>query len=224
MEEYSIEVTKREVIGKQVKGLRRAGQTPAILYGPNLDPIPIAMDTRVAERVLADVSSSSMINIVVDGKAYPTLVRERQRDIISGRLLHVDFQVVSLTELVRTTVNLVLEGEALAVSEKEGVLVPGLDSVDVEGYPQDLPSRIVVDLSVLEEVGDTIYVRDLSVPPKVTILNEPDEMVVLVTAQSYEELPEEVEEVVVEGEEPEIIGRGRREEAEAEEEAEADEA
>jgi large subunit ribosomal protein L25 len=212
MEEIVLQAKNRNVIGKQVKALRRQGGLPAILYG-SIDPQPITLDAHGAERVLNSVTSSHLITIEVDGAPHSVLVRERQRNPLTGHLIHVDFQVVSLTEKLRARVLLDLVGDAPAVKDHSGVLVTGLESLDVECYPQDLPERITIDLSILREIGDAIYVRDLNLPEAVEVLAEPEEMVILVTAPEAEPVEEEEEVVVeaVEGE-PEVIERGKKEE------------
>ncbi len=211
MEEILFEAMEREVTGKKVKALRRLGVLPAVLYGGGVEAFPVSFIAKDVSRDLSRLSSSSLVRIKVAGKEYPALVREKQRDVLTGELLHLDFQVVSLTETVRADVNIIQEGEAPAILMLNAILVSGLETLDVEGLPQDLPRNIIVDLSGLEELGDTIYVRDLDIPPNVTVLNEPDEMVVLVSGQDYIEEEEELEEELLEeGEEPEVIEKGRR--------------
>ncbi len=212
MEEIVLQAKQRRVIGKQVNALRRQGGLPAILYG-SIDPLPITLDAHSAERVLNSVTSSHLITVDVEGSSHSVLVRERQRNPLTGHLIHVDFQVVSLTEKLRASVLLDLVGDAPAVKDHSGVLVTGLESLDVECFPQDLPERITIDLSILREIGDAIYVRDLNLPEAVEVLAEPEEMVILVTAPEAEPVEEE-EEVVVEAEEgePEVIERGKKEE------------
>jgi large subunit ribosomal protein L25 len=214
MEEIVLQAKQRNVIGKQVKALRRQGGLPAILYG-SIDSQPITLDAHDAERVLQSVTSSHLITIDVEGSPHSVLVRERQRNPLTGHLIHVDFQVVSLTEKLHASVLLDLVGDAPAVKDHSGVLVTGLESLDVECYPQDLPERITIDLSILREIGDAIYVRDLSIPEAVEVLVDSDEMVILVTAPEAEPVEEEEEEegiVEVEEGEPEVIERGKKEE------------
>lgn len=214
MEEIVLQANKRDVIGKQVKALRRQGGLPAILYG-SIDPLAIALDAHDAERVLQSVTSSQLITVEVEGSPHSVLVRERQRNPLTGHLIHVDFQVVSLTEKLRANVLLDLVGEAPAVKEHSGVLVTGLEALEVVCFPKDLPERVTIDLSILGEIGDAIYVRDLHLPEAVEVLQEPDEMVILVTAPEAEPIEEEEEEAVeVEEEEPELIERGKKEEEE----------
>ena len=213
MEEIVLQAKKRNVIGKQVKALRRQGGLPAILYG-SIDPLAISLDAHNAERVLQSVTSSHLITVEVEGSPHSVLVRERQRNPLTGHLIHVDFQVVSLTKKLRANVLLDLVGDAPAVKEHSGVLVTGLESLEVECFPQDLPERITIDLSILGEIGDAIYVRDLHLPDVVEVLEDPDEMVILVTAQEAEPVEEEEEAAEAVEEEPEVIERGKREEEE----------
>jgi large subunit ribosomal protein L25 len=154
----------------------------------------------------------------LDGEKHLALVRERQRDFIRGTLKHIDFQVVSMKEKLRTSVSVVIVGESPAVKDFNGVLVTGLDEVEVECFPQDLPERIMADISGLKQIGDAIYVRNLVISEKVEVLEDPNEVVVVVTAQAAEEVEEVVVEEVVA--EPELIEKGKKEE---EEEGEAEE-
>lgn len=213
MEKLVIQATRRSVTGKKVGALRRDGKLPGILYGYQIESTPILMELREASRVLAHASSSQLITINLDGKEFATLVREKQRDFIKGTLLHVDFQVVSLTEKIRTSVGIELSGTSPAVKDYNGVIVQELDEVEVEALPQDLPDKLVVDISGLTKIGDAIFVRDLNLPSSVEILNEPDEVVVIVTGAAPEISEEEISEEISE---PEVIERGKKEEEEIE--------
>lgn len=227
MEKVVLKATKRDVTGKQVNALRRAGKLPAVIYGRHTEPVSITLDARTAGIVLSKVSSSSLITVDVDGKEYPALVRERQRDYIRDTLKHVDFLAVSLTEQIRADVRIEITGISPAVKDLDAVLVTGLHSLSVECLPTALPDRIVVDISVLAQVGDAIHVRDLQTPEKVRVLSDPDEMVVVATyakIEVEEVAPAAVEGAVpleaegVEGAEPELsVERGKKEEEGAEE-------
>ncbi|MCX8061598.1 MAG: 50S ribosomal protein L25 [Anaerolineales bacterium] len=208
MENIVIEATKREVIGKKVKALRRQGKLPAVVYGHQFSALPILLDYRQASRSLAGISSSHLIDLIVDGQKIPVLVRERQHHPISGNLLHIDFLAVSMTEALRTFVPLEFEGESPAVKDYGGVLVIGLEEIEVECLPKDLPEKITVDLSKLEKIGDGIYIKDLVMPTGVEVLSDGDEMVALITAPEGEE----VEAEIGEGFEPEVIEKGKKEE------------
>lgn len=211
MEKIVLNAQHREVIGKQVKALRRQGRLPAVLYGRGVQPIPVSLDFREANRILPGITSSHLVTIDVDGEQHTALVREKQFHPVQGKLVHVDFMVVSMTERLRAYVSLQLEGEAPAVENLNGVLVTGLEEIEVECLPQYLPERIHVNISSLDEIGSALYVRDLQLDANVRVLTEGGEMVVLITAPEAEE-EEEVEEA---GElEPEVIERGKKEEEE----------
>ena len=209
MDKIVLKAVRREVIGKQVKALRREGKLPAVVYGYGLDATPIVLDARDASRILAGVGPSTLVYVNIDGKEHAALVRERQFEVLLRELLHVDFQAVSLKESVRASVNVILgDEEAPVVKDHGALLILGQETVEIECLPQDLPERIMVDVSVLKEVGDSITVGDLTVPEGVTILDDPEGMVVVATYP--EAAPAEGEEEEDEfGAEPERIARDR---------------
>lgn len=210
MKKVVLEATRRPVTGKKVGALRREGKLPAVIYGHHVETTPILLDLHTASQVLHTLTASQIVTIALEGKEHSALVREKQRNYVKNVLLHVDFQVVSLTEKIRASVQINLDGVSPAVKDYNGVVVSGLDAIQVEAFPQDLPDRITIDLSVLKSIGDAIYVRDLPVPAKVTVLDHPDEMVVNVTGVA----PEEAAEELPTSAEPEVIEKGKKEEEE----------
>lgn len=221
MDKVVLKATKRDVTGKQVNALRRSGRLPAVIYGRHTEPVNITLDAHDASLALSKVGSSSLISIEVDGTEFPALVRERQRDYIKDRLLHVDFLAVSLTEKLRAEVRLELTGVSPAVKDSDAVLVTGLHTLTVECLPADLPELLLVDIGSLVKVGDSIHVRDVSLGDKVQILDDPDEMIVNATYAKIEvEAAPVVAEAAVapeaEAGEPELsVERGKKEEEEA---------
>jgi large subunit ribosomal protein L25 len=187
MEKVVIKATKRDVVGKQVKALRRAGQLPAVIYGRHNEPINVSLDAHSASLALVKVTSSSLVTLDVDGTEYPVLVREKQRDYIKNRLLHVDFLAVSLTEKLRTAVSLNFVGVSLAVKDFGAVFVHNLEQFHVECLPTDLPERIDVDISPLARIGDGVRVKDVVVPDNIRVLENPDTMVAVASAPKVEE-------------------------------------
>lgn len=210
--EVVLKATRREVTGKHVKVLRREGQLPAVIYGHSVKPLAITLDAHEASLALAGISSSTFVTIDLDGEQHSALVREKQRDYVRNRLVHVDFQVVSQNETIRAAVRIDLHGESPAVREFNAVIVQQLNQVEVEAFPRDLPERFIVDISKLEEVGNSIAVSDLEISDKVTLLTSPDEIVVVATGAAPEEVEEEVAEATAS--EPELIERGKKEEDE----------
>src|SRR5512138_3787370 len=161
MEKVVLNATKRDVVGKQVKALRREGKLPAVIYGRHTEPVNINLDTHTASMALAKLTSSSLVTIDVDGTEYPALVREKQRDYIKNRLLHVDFLAVSMSEKLRTRVSVHFIGVSPAVKDHNAVMVHNLEELEVECLPADLPERIDLDISVLARPGDGIRVKDV---------------------------------------------------------------
>jgi large subunit ribosomal protein L25 len=228
MEKVVLKATKREVVGKQVKALRREGKLPAVIYGRHNEPVNIELDARAAGRTLAKATSSSLVTIELDGKEYPSLVREKQRDFIKNTLLHVDFLAVSLSEKLRASVALRFKGVSLAVKDFNAILVHNIEQLNVECLPADLPEYIEVDVSVLKTPGDGIRVGELQVAEKVHVLDDADMMVAVAAASRIEEAMAELEEAdaavlgeaaaTAEGEEPELsVERGKKEDEEDEE-------
>jgi large subunit ribosomal protein L25 len=216
MEKVVLKAEKRDVIGKQVKAMRRAGKLPAVIYGRHTEPMNISLDSHTASLVLGKLTSSSLVTIDLDGNQYPALVREKQRDYIKNRLLHVDFLAVSLTESLHASVAVNIIGVSMAVKDFNAVLVKNLESLEVECLPTDLPERIDVDITALARPGDGIRVRDLTVSDKVRLLNDPDTMVVVATFAKVEEevaaVPGAEGVTPVEGEPELAVERGKKEE------------
>lgn len=186
MDKIVLEATKREVTGKQVKVLRREGKLPAIVYGYGVESMPIVLDHKSSSRILANAESSSLIMISLDGKEYPTLVREKQWDYIRRSLTHVDFQVVSMTELIAAHVRIELIGVSAAVKNFDAILLTGLNELEVEALPANLPESIEIDISGLVNIGDGIFVRDIVVSNDITLLSDPDAMIAMATARAVE--------------------------------------
>ncbi|NPV40296.1 MAG: 50S ribosomal protein L25 [Anaerolineae bacterium] len=212
MEKVILKAEKRELTGKQVKVLRREGKLPAVIYGKGIESTPIVLDRKETTTKLGKVSSSTILTIDLAGKEQPTLVREIQKDFIKNEIIHIDFLAVSLKEKLRTAVSINLTGESPALKEYDAMVVPGIEHIEVECLPQDLPESITVDLSTLKEIGDAIYVKDLPAIANVEFLTNPEDLVVVVSAVKEEAIVEEVVEGAEGAAEPEVIEHGKKEE------------
>ena len=216
MAELVLSAKPRTVTGKRVKALRRQGWIPAVLYGRHIQPMAIQVEGKELQRVLAQARGGTrLITLHVDGQTHLALIREVQREPIRREILHVDFQAVEMTEKIRVEVPVVFVGASPAVERGEGILVHGLTHVEIECLPKDLIEAITVDLSRLDRVDAAIHVRDLQVPPGITVVSDPDELIALVTAPAAEVLEEAA--LPAEAPEVEVIGRGKKEEEEEEE-------
>jgi large subunit ribosomal protein L25 len=190
MEKIVLKATKRNVTGKQVKALRRAGQLPAVIYGRHVDPISISLEAHTTGLVFAKLTSSTLVTIDVEGQEYAALVREKQRDVIKGNLTHIDFLALDLTEKIRTKVRLTFTGISSAVKDFSAVLVHRMEALEVECLPADLPERINVDISSLKEIGNNIRVSDIPLPENVIVLDDADDIVIIASIAKEEAVDE----------------------------------
>lgn len=223
MEDIVLTAQPRQVIGKQVKAMRRSGNIPAVLYGKHLDkPLNLQVDEKSLKTVVAKAGHNRLIKLTIDsGTPRLVLTREVQRNPLSGRIVHVDFQEVSMTEKITTDVPLVLVGTSPAVTRGEGLLIHGIDTVEIRVLPADLLPHIEVDVSVLNNLNQGIYVKDLKVSDKIEILTNGEEMVAKVVPVKEEVITAEAP---VAAAEVEVIKKGKVEEEGAEGEAAAGEA
>ncbi len=194
MEKYVLEAKKREVIGKQVKALRREGLLPAVIYGSDIEPMPLTLNTNEVRQILSVTGANTLITIKIGKKEHLALVRDLQREVITRNLLHIDFQAVSMEETISTTVPVLVVGESPAVKELNALLVTSMDFLQIEAKAKDLPDTISVDISELVQIGDNIRVKDLIISGDVNILDDPELTVVVVAAPTLMEIEPEVEE------------------------------
>lgn len=194
---------KRDVLGKKVEALRKEGFVPAELYGQGQENVHLSVPAKDFSALYKTAGESTLIDVVVDGKKFPSLIQEVEIDSISQKIAHIDFRVVSLTEKISAGVVLEFINESPAV-KAGGVLVKSMKEIEVEALPADLPQSFKVDLSMLINLHDSIYVKDLQVEEKVEILVEPETVIATVIEPAKEEevAPAvNVEDVKVEGEE-----------------------
>ncbi|MEZ4200341.1 MAG: 50S ribosomal protein L25 [Candidatus Paceibacterota bacterium] len=209
----SLEVTKRE-------GKATAEQIPAVVYGPKQEAVALALDKRTFEKTLSEAGESTIINLEGLGEVVEVLVHDVAFDPVKGGVQHVDFYAIERGKELTTHVSLEFIGEAPA-EKSGGVLTKALHEVEVTCRPSALPKHIEVDLSVLTEIDSAIRISDLSVPEGVTIGNDAEETVA-VMSEAKEESEEPVEAVdmdaiEVEGKKPESAEGGEsKEEAPAE--------
>jgi large subunit ribosomal protein L25 len=203
-EAQKLAVQPRQVVGKKVAQLRRDGVLPGVIFGGHKDSAPVQTDLRAFERSYRRWGNTTLLSLEgLDGDAIPALIHGVARDTMTGRLLHVDLQRVSLTEKTQAEVPLHFVHESPAVKTLGAVLVHARNHVQVEAFPQDMPHAIEVDLSPLAEIDDAIFVRDLIVDKTIVeIIDDPDELVVKAVPVHIEEEPVVEAAVPAEGEVP----------------------
>jgi len=184
--------SRRDVLGKKVRFLRRKGLTPANVYSANIESIPLQIETSLLERLIASVGRNALITLKIDGKRKVAMIRDIDRDALTDVLLHVDFFQVEMTHKVKIEVPLVFVGESPVEKVSRLLLLHNLSALQVEAFPSDLPRSIEVDISQLAEANQAIHVRDIPVGDNVEVLTELSELVVQVMESRVEAEAEEV--------------------------------
>jgi large subunit ribosomal protein L25 len=191
----------REITGKKVAALRRAGKLPAVVYGHGIDSDSVTVDAHEFEQLRRHSGPNALVDLSVDGdKPRPVLVHSVQVHPVNRRTLHVDLFLVRMTEELTVDVSLVATGEAPAVTLNGGTLLHPIESVRVRALPDHLPQSIEYSVVSLVDFDTTLHVRDLTVPSDVTLLTDGDEIIAKVQPPRVEEEPVVVAEAV-EGEE-----------------------
>jgi large subunit ribosomal protein L25 len=192
-----IELDPRELMGKKVGRLRRAGIVPVHLYGPGMEPRALQCQASRLIQVLATAGGATPIQITISGESgnHLAFAREIQWDPRRDDLLHVDLLAADVSRPVTAQVPINLVGESAGARNVSGTIMHQLRTVDIQALPLEMPGQIEVDITVMEEADSVIRVSDLPIPSNATLLSDPEELVVRI------ELPRVVEEVVVEGEE-----------------------
>jgi large subunit ribosomal protein L25 len=158
--------------------IRKSGRIPAVLYGRSGKAVSIDLDASEFIKGTKGISESTIVNINVDGKAYDAFVKDAQRNILDGNILHIDFYEVESGVALRAKVSLVMQGNPIGVREG-GMLETPLHEIEVECLPKDLPERIEIDISGLK-ANHSIHVRDIPLAQGVRLLSNPDQVVALV--------------------------------------------
>ena len=178
----------RDVTGKAVAHLRRAGRLPAVVYGHHVDSSNVSVDTHDFELLRKHAGPNALIDLSVDGKkAKPVLINQVQVHPVNRRPLHADLFLVRMTEELTVDVPLVAIGESSAVTLAGGTLLHPTETVKVRALPDHLPQSIEYSIAGLVDFDGTVHVRDLVVPSDVTLLTDGDEIIAKVQAPRVEE-------------------------------------
>ena len=179
MSQVVLKARNRENKGKgEARKIRRAGRIPAVLYGHSGKAVSIDLDALEFSSGVKGISESTIVKVDVDGKQHDAFVKDTQRNILDGKILHVDFYEVESGVSLRARVSIQLKGNAIGVREG-GVLEFPLHEVEVECLPKDLPERIELDISNLG-ANQSIHVRNLVLAEGVKIITSSDQVIALV--------------------------------------------
>lgn len=187
--------TRRELVGRHSRQLRREGQVPAVVYGHHTESTPIALDAREFEHVFREAGRTHLVDLVVAGLGgrggTKVLIKAVQMHPRHLGPIHVDLQAVSMREKLQVEVPVHAIGESPAVKSGEGEVMVMAHGLRVECLPGDIPEAFEIDVSGLAAVGDQVRAGDLPLSDGVTLLADPEE--VLVKIQPLRELAAELE-------------------------------
>lgn len=188
MTKLSLKLQKRDLFGRKVKRLRKEGLVPANIFGKKVKSEAITVDAKEFRNVFEKAGETQIIDL--DGR--PVLVSNLQVDPITSDYVHVDFRQVDLTEKITAKVPVEIVGESPAEKQSIGTVVQQLNEIEVEALPADLPEKIEVDSSILTEVDQAVYVKDLKIDSKVTVKTDLESIIVKVEPPIKEEVVEAV--------------------------------
>jgi large subunit ribosomal protein L25 len=191
-EEIVLTVQPRDERGRtEVRKLRADGLLPGVIYGAGIEPLALSVPRSDLLRVLHAHGAHPLVTVKVDGrggeaKEYLALIKDLQIDHVRQTALHVDFHRVQEDVAVQTDVEIVLEGIPVGVRLAGGILEQIVRTVAIEALPRALPEHIQFDVTAME-IGSTARVGDLTAPPGVTILTDPEQTLCTVVAPKVEE-------------------------------------
>jgi large subunit ribosomal protein L25 len=193
MSQVVFEARKRVGAGSSdARRVRRAGRIPAVIYGRSGSAVTIDLNALEFSTGVKGISGSTIVKVNVDGSAVDAFVKDTQRNILNGQILHVDFYEVETDTLLRARVPLHITGNPVGV-RNGGIFESPLHDIEVESLPRNLPERINVDVSALD-VNQSIHVRDLALGDGVRLISGGDQVVALVKFAKAEETAATTEE------------------------------
>ena len=181
MQKKELKAEIRKVSGRKVKNLRKEGILPGNISGKKIKSEAIQVVLKDFEKVYKEVGETGLVTLLVGKEEKPVLIHNLQVNPVSDAPVHVDFLQVDLKEKVEADVPVELTGESPAEKQGIGTVVQYINEIKVEALPTDLPEKFTLDASLLAEVDQAVFVKDLKVDrEKVEIKNDPEEIVVKV--------------------------------------------
>lgn len=187
----TLDAQLRSVVGKKVKQIRKKGILPGNIFGPQFKSVSISIPLADFQKTYRSAGETGIVYINVEKESHPTLITNVQYHPVSDMLLHVDFRKIDLKQKIETAVPVEVKGQSPAVTQKGGVLLTLSKELIVEALPEEIPSHVEVDISIITELGQEIKVSDLAKSAAYTIKENPDKVVVSVVQHKEESvLPE----------------------------------
>jgi len=177
---------------QNVKDMRKAGDVPGVMYGNTMKNTPIKCNAKELHGVYVKAGENTLVEVDVEGKKVPCLIHAIAFDPVTSAYEHIDLYAVDMTKKVTTRVPVVFQGECPAVKNHGGVLLTVHSELEVTCLPSDIPESFIIDLTVLENLRDSVTVAKLKVPEGVVITQSPETAIVIVQEPRKEEVIEVV--------------------------------
>ena len=217
-----LKAEKREITGKKVRSLRKAGKLPAVLYGAGEKGTLLEVSEKDFEKVFKQAGESTLVELEIGENKKNVLIHDVDFDPIKDKPRHVDFLQVRMDKPIRAKVHVIFEGESPAVKNLGGVLVKIIHELEVEALPKDLPHELKIDISNLQNLEDKFLVSNLKLPSGVKVIADSNEVLALVEIpRTEEEIKAEEAATAPSLESIEVLTKKKEKEEVAEGEAEA---
>ncbi|MCR4276547.1 MAG: 50S ribosomal protein L25 [Candidatus Roizmanbacteria bacterium] len=187
-DKVSLKVELRTVFGKKLNKVRKQGLVPGNIYGPDFKSKSISVVYKDMVKTYKLVGETGVVYLNLDKENIPVLIKGIQKHPLTSSVLHIDFRKIDLTKKIETDVPVKAIGISEAVSQKGGVLLVQSETVLVEALPEDIPSHIEVDVTVIKEIGQEIKVADLKKSDKYEVKTPAEKVVVAVIAHKEESI------------------------------------
>lgn len=211
MNTYKLQAEKRVAHGSNAnKKIRKEELVPAVLYQKDEENVNLQLVAKDLDKVVAEAGTSAIVTLSFDGTEKKVIIRDYQRHPFKNMFLHVDFLGVNMNETLKVSIPVVLLNRDEVIVQPS-VLMQGLNELEIEALPSDIPAQIEFDVQNLQ-IGDVVTVSELEIPEGVTVLNDAEEMIASLSEPKEEELDEEIEDV--DAADVEVIGEESDEEAE----------
>jgi len=198
-----VATTGRATGSSASRRLRAEGHIPGVIYGRGMEPVSVTIERRDLRIALSGPAGvNTVLELRVDGRSYPAVVKDLQRHPVKRTVNHIDFFQVNMNEEITVAVPLRLEGEAKAVLAEGGLVDPAVDTIEVHTTPTDMPNEFIVDVTDMQP-GDVIRLGDLPMPAGVTATGDPEMAIVTILVMRASELESDAVPEAAEGEDAE---------------------